>query len=90
MNLAQVTNAAIALGIKADELSFALDHYGDLVPEEKRKKWEEVRDAMVQGEKAIHNLLEQRDNLSAYIFNEKRNIDYNRQLVEKTLNIGNG
>lgn len=87
MNLAEITNVSLLLGIRAQELDFALEQFGDKVPEDKREKWSEIRDLMFKAEKTIGHLLKERDLMSAYIWNEQKNIKYNRSLVEQVLEI---
>lgn len=77
------------LGIKAQELDFALEAFGDQVSEDKRERWEAVRDLLFQGEHTINHLLKERDLMSAYIMNEQRSVKYNRDLVEQVLNLHN-
>lgn len=77
------------LGIKAQELDFALEAFGDQVSGDKRERWEAVRDLLFQGEHTINHLLKERDLMSAYIMNEQRSVKYNRDLVEQVLNLHN-
>jgi hypothetical protein len=90
MNLAKVLIAANQLGARATEIDIVLESHSHEMSDTKVKSWQETRDAMFAGERAIRALLNERDNLCAYIYNEQRNIDYNRQLLksiieEKTL-----
>lgn len=87
MNLAEITHVSMLLGVKAQELDFALEAYGDQVPEDKKNKWTEIRDLMFRAEKTISHLLKERDLMSAYIWNEQKNIKYNRHLVEQVLDL---
>jgi hypothetical protein len=87
MNLAQITHVSTLLGNAAQELDFAIEAYGDQVPEEKLKRWSEIRDIMFKGERTIGFLLKEKDLMSAYIWNEHKNIKYNRELVEQVLEL---
>lgn len=87
MNTAQLINAGRALGNCAEELELAIGTYGDKVSADKREKWAAIAKIMFNGEQAIHQAMKRHDDLAAYIYNEKKNIDYNRNLVESVLGI---
>lgn len=87
MNLAQITHVSMLLGNAAQELDFAIKAYGDQIPEEKLKRWSEIRDIMFKGERTIGFLLKEKDLMSAYIWNEHKNMKYNRELVEQVLKL---
>jgi|11BtaG_2_1085332.scaffolds.fasta_scaffold02946_3 hypothetical protein len=90
MNLAKVLIAANQLGARATEIDLVLESHSHEMSETKIKSWTETKNAMFAGERAIRALLKERDNLCAFIYNEQRNVEYNRQLLksiieEKTL-----
>ncbi len=87
MTLAEITNTSLLLGNAAQELDFAIQTYGDQVGEEKLKKWSEIRDIMFRGERTIGHLLKEKDLICAYIWNEQKNIKYNKSLVEQVLGL---
>jgi hypothetical protein len=85
MNLAEITHVSMLLGLKAEELDYAIKEYGHNVSPERLAKWKEIRDVMYRGEKAISETLKRQDLMCAYIWNEQKTVKYNRELMDEMI-----
>ncbi len=87
MTLAEITHTSLLLGNAAQELDFAIEAYADQISEDKLEKWKEIRNIMFRGERTIGHLLKEKDLICAYIWNEQKNMKYNKSLVEQVLGL---
>ena len=85
MNLASVLHAKMMMGVRATELDILLESHGDEISEAKKQSWTEVRDVLHKGERTIELLLRERENLCAYIHNEMKTVEYNKNLLKSII-----
>ena len=73
------------MGVRAQELDMLLESHGEDISEAKRQSWTEVRDVLHKGERTIDLLLKERENLCAYMYNEMKTVEYNKNLLKSII-----
>ena len=81
MNNAEITNVALELGARALAIEIWLESDPD-APEVRIQAARENRIVMLRAEKAIHQLRQRQDHLSAHIWQNKKEVEYTRSLIQ--------
>jgi len=77
----EITSVALELGARATAIEIWLESDPD-APEVRIKAARENMLAMKRGDKAIHQLLQRLDHMSAYIWQNHKEVEYTRNLIQ--------
>lgn len=84
MNTLQIKQAALDLGMRAEAMDLWLQAHPDISEMKKKNIKENIR-VMFNGEKAIHELQQRIDFLSAYIWQRKTEVETTRHLIDSII-----
>ena len=81
MTNVDITNVALELGARATAIEIWLESDPD-APDVRIQAARENMLAMKRGDKAIHQLLKRLDSMSAYIWQNHKEVEYTRSLIK--------
>lgn len=81
MTNVEITNIALELGARATAIEIWLESDPD-APDVRIQAARENMLAMKRGDKAIHQLLSRLDSMSAYIWQNHKEVEYTRSLIK--------
>lgn len=81
MTNVEITSVALELGARAMAIEIWLESDPD-APDMRIQAARENMLAMRRGDKAIHQLLQRLDHMSAYIYHNQKEVEYTRDLIK--------